>query len=267
MEVDVFLAAPNSGQIHPSLIRSVGGASLPRSVEGGRGLRVLPYAETLSALAWNFNRAWVAALNLSPRPKYFAMIHSDVIAPPGWLDTMFGLLQSENLDVISAVIPLRNTSGETSTALLVDSGSVAPGEEYRRLTMREAFGPESLGSSLFYARDLVRMFDPFEPEAPRLLLNTGLWLCRLGDWAEKVAFHQQDRIRRNGPVFHADFWPEDWDFSEQLAALNLRTAATIAVRVAHGDERCGYGRLWGAEHGEWHAKPAGFSVGPYGVRP
>lgn len=263
MSVDVFLAAPNSGQIHPSLIRSVGGASLPRSVEGGRGLRVLPYAETLSALAWNFNRAWVAALNMSPRPRFFAMIHSDVIAPPGWIDTLFGLLQEQSLDVISAVIPLRNTSGETSTGLLVDSGPVAPGLdalEYRRLTMREAFGhDEAHESTIFRARDLVEIFDPVVPAAPVLLLNTGLWLCRFDAWAEKVAFRQQDKISRaSDGTFTADFWPEDWDFSEQIAALDLRTAATIAVPVAHGDDRCGYGRLWGAEHGAWHRKPGGF---------
>jgi hypothetical protein len=221
---------------------------------------------------------------MRPRPKYFAMMHSDIITEPGWLDVLVSILdgdaETRGCDVVSCVAPIRNATGLTSTGLCVrgqveeltgGGGRRVLGPNparlaYRRLTMREAFaravpaGREPLPPT-FGAADVTRMWG--EGDAVALLTNTGLFACRFDDWAEKVAVRQQDRITRAPDgSFEAEFWPVDFDFAEQCAALGLRVRATTRVPLAHGDERSRYGVVWGAQSDEWHARPGFPIAGP-----
>lgn len=174
-----------------------------------------------SLLANNFNRLWCQALNVRHKGEqldYFAMQHADVEPEPFWLDAMIEELERHNLDVLGAVVPIKDGNGLTSLALHDD------GNNWRakcRLTMTEAFRlPETFTS---------------EDVGSPLLLNTGLWVCRMGDWCKKVRFTINDRIVYDEKTdqYHAEVEPEDWYFSRLLHELNLRIGATRKVRLIH----------------------------------
>lgn len=61
-----------------------------------------------------FNRAWVEGV--IGGYDYFAMLHADVHAEDLWLDRMVGMLDDHSLDLVSCVIPIKDSSRSTSTA-------------------------------------------------------------------------------------------------------------------------------------------------------
>lgn len=183
-----------------------------------------------SLLTATFNSCWAAARNAweDGAADGFAMIHADVGAEPGWLDVLHQELEATGADVIAAVVPIKDAKGLSSTAV-DDTGNVW---RPRRLTMREAHAlPETFT----------------EREVPGLLLNTGLWLCRLGAWCLNARFHVKDRIVRNAEGrWVAEVQPEDWDFSRQCRQMGLKLAATRKVRVRHhGDTVWSNQEVWG----------------------
>jgi hypothetical protein len=172
------------------------------------------------ALAHGFNLLWCEALNGRKRGEYthFAMQHSDVEPEAGWLDVLLAELDRTGLDVLGVPVPLKDTRGLTSTAVGRDDGF--DWMPKRRLTLTEVHAlPET-----FTSADL---------DGP-LLLNTGLWVCRLGDWSERVCFTINDRIATDPDgVFTALVEPEDWHFSRQLHRLGVTVGCTRMVRLAH----------------------------------
>jgi SAM-dependent methyltransferase len=92
-----------------------------------------------------------------------------------------------------------------------------------------------------------------------LLLNTGLWLCRLGAWAttpDDLVFKVSDCIRKekNGRRV-ARCKPEDWDFSRQCRSRGLKLMATRAVRILHcGDTPYDNASAWGWDQ-DWQNGP------------
>ena len=173
-----------------------------------------------SLLANSFNQLWAAARNGFEAGEIdgFAMIHADIEAEAGWLDVLHREMLASGADIISTVVPIKDDRGLSSTA--VDD----TGDPWlvRRLTIREAlklpltFGDAAVGGPL--------------------LLNTGLWLCKLGPWCLDVHFRIHDAIRREGNRWIARVQPEDWDFSRQLRAKGLSLKATRAVKVNHFGE-------------------------------
>ncbi len=153
------------------------------------------------------------------------MIHADMGAQPCWLDTLRDEMEKYGADVISTIVPIKDDRGLTSTA--IDN----PDDPWivRRITMKEAL-------------NLPTTFGDKEAGGP-LLLNTGLWLVKLGPWCLeenedgtiKHRFHIRDTIRRekNAGRRVARVQPEDWDFSRQMRRAGLKLAATRAVRVEH----------------------------------
>ncbi len=172
---------------------------------------------TLLPLA--FNQAWAGVLDLrdSGVPvRYFAMIHDDITPEPWWLDTLIDELERLNADVVSAIVPIKDDKGLTSTA--VYTGDIwLP----RRLSMAEVMElPETFGE---------------EDVAGPLLLNTGLWVADITKpWANEVCFDFMNRIRRtsNGERV-AECVPEDWLNSHRLNELGCKLYATRKVRVEH----------------------------------
>lgn len=200
-----------------------------------------------SILTSNFNRAWATALNLrSQGVTHFAMLHADVGAPPGWLDTLFAEMDRLGADVVSAVVPLKTEHGLTSTAIGTESVYLN-----RRLSMREVFQlPETFGAADVEA--LTGMRGP-------LLVNTGLFLADLRKpWASecddegrlKWAFRFANEIRRDPKTgaFRAFVASEDWLLSHHLASVGARVYATRKVPCFHvGTHRYLSGKPWG----EW----------------
>ncbi len=198
-------------------------------------LNVVMRMQESSLLAHNFNALWCQALNLHRRSglDYFAMIHADIEPPDGWLDTLVDELEAKQLDVLGVAVPIKDVRGVTSTALAREDGD--PWRVHCRLTMSDLHRlPET-----FTAADI--------PGGRPLLLNTGLWVCRFGDWCRKVRFTINDRIvvDKDGDYI-PQVEPEDWYFSRLLNELGLRVGCTRKVDVGHrGHMTFGNTRVWG----------------------
>lgn len=220
--------------------------------------RVRPQSSVLTDA---HNQGWACALNMTPRPPIFAQQHSDIVAEPGWLDTLVEEMARVGAGLISAAVAIKDTRGLTSTTVLDPVTRM-----HRRLTMREIMRlPET-----FSAQDI-----PWAPPGAILCTNTGLWACRFGDWAEKIRFTIRDYIAQdeNG-VWCAGFWPEDWQFAEDAHNLGVKVFATRKVSVGHiGGFPFKNDRPWGSlDEDNWHpqdppligrAWPPGAHLGGY----
>lgn len=187
-----------------------------------------------SLLAQNFNNLWTAALNMVHRGQqvdYFAMQHADIEPQDWWLDTLIEEMEAKDLDVLGVAVPIKDTQGLTSLALDRQGDTWSP---LCRLTMSEIYSlPET-----FTSQDLGHP----------LLLNTGLWVCRFGEWAKKVRFTINDRIVFDKRLdrYLAQVEPEDWYFSRLCHELGLRIGATRKIQLAHrGDMAFSNAHPWG----------------------
>lgn len=183
-----------------------------------------------SLLASNFNQLWCEALNQAHQGRgfdYFAMLHDDVgpldHGPERyWLDLLIAELEAHNLDVLAAVVPIKDSRAMTSMALQHPDDEWMP---FARLSMHDVFQlPET-----FTAADLGRP----------LLLNTGCWVAKWNqEWCRQVHFSVEDRIAFNRSCnrYQAQTVPEDWHFSKQLNSLGLKIGATRKIRVHHRGE-------------------------------
>lgn len=208
--------------------------------------RVLERGLGGSLLAMTFNALWCEALNLRAElgVTHFAMLHADVAAQTCWADVLLAEMAATGAGVVSAVLPIKDDRGLTSTAVGTRGRQW---DGFRRLTMAEV---QSLPET-FTLADLG-----LSEHAHTLLVNTGCFLADLRQpWCEKVWFEVRDRISR-GPdgKFRADNWPEDWHLSQQLQRLGVPVAATRKVRAVHEGRRgYGNGAAWGTwQHDEAH---------------
>jgi hypothetical protein len=227
MSANVFIGVPHHDQIAPQALSGLFLATDQHhysiNTEGG------------SLLALMFNLLWCRALNQRPTRQltHFAMHHSDIEAPPGWLDVLVHEMDNVGADILSAVIAIKDNRGLTSTGWQDPET-----KQIRRLTMYEAV-------------DLPLTFDASSAPAPghRLMVNTGLWVCDFTKpWVEEVCFNIADGI---GKDKDGRFWPkaipEDWGFSMWAADKGLKVCATRAVKVIHHG-RAGYSNdiPWGS---------------------
>jgi len=242
---DCILAIPNAGNVSAGVIGSVMNASAVRKValQVGRPCSILTHA---------FNLSWCDALNMKPRPKFFAMHHADISAETGWLDKLIEELERVDCDVLSAVVPIKDMRGLTSTMILdVENAS------YRRITMRElAPHCETCSAAIPSDRTHCSACDeagapctaipplpvsfrapevPWAPERGILGINTGLWVCKLDAWAESICFHNTERNKRNAETgdMVPIVMPEDWNFGIDLHMKGLSVYATRAAKLRH----------------------------------
>ena len=177
-----------------------------------------------SLLAQNFNALWCMALNFvhaGEQIDYFAMQHADIGPEIHWLDKLINELERKDLDILGVAVPIKDGHGTTSLAI--------DGDDYWRpkcrLTMHELFRLPAT----FTSDDI----------GGRLLLNTGLWVCRFDpQWVKKVHFTINDRIAfdQASNNYHAEVEPEDWFFSRLCHELGLKIGATRIVRLIHQGE-------------------------------
>lgn len=209
----VLVAVPNRG----SVSHGTAAALLRMGRTPVHGVRF----HSSSLLTLTFNSLWATALNERPAGvTHFVMLHDDVVPlDDGWLDALVGAFAASGADVLSAVVPIKDARGLTSTAFL-DPRTRA----MTRLTATEAVA-------------LPPTFDAAAAGHPgRVVLpNTGLWVCDFTrPWVERVCFTMRDRLFRDAAGhWVAQCYSEDWDFGVQCHALGLRVAATTAVRVVH----------------------------------
>ena len=191
-------------------------------------LNVVVRARQISALCWNFNTLYAEALN-DRDADYFLLIHADIVPydPTFWIRKLISELNGANADILSAVVPVKNKTGITSTA-----AQSAEHPTPRRLTMREAYQLPVT----FKARDIAELYGWSEHKDQQLLVNTGCMLLdlrRKRNVFEKMYFYTRDGIEKRDGKFVATFAPEDWNFARDAHANGLTLAATRAVKVMH----------------------------------
>ena len=205
---------------------------------------VVPDFAMGSLLPHVFNTLWVRALRGRKTHGFthFAMIHSDVDPELWWLEKLMEFIQYTEADVVSTVIPIKDSRGLTSTGgiAITDDGPLV-----RRLTMVEAHSlPQVFGKKdLPWGEDMA------------LAVNTGLWVCDLRkDWVNEFHFHQDDAIvskileNHDEPVPFANTSPEDWNASLDWDSYGATVMATTGVKVRHfGDIGFTNAEPWG----EW----------------
>lgn len=227
----VFLGMPGYGSVAPGAARGFWRATADPSL-------IWEYREG-SLLASNFNKLWCVALNRVRRGQridYFAMIHADVQPQDFWLDVMIDELERHSLDVLCAVVPIKEPM-RGCTSLALDHEGGGDWEPKCRLTMHEVYR-------------LPETFTSEDVGAP-LLCNTGLWVCRFDQsWAPLVHFEVRDRIVLDEAtgLYRPQVEPEDWGFSRTCHQLGLRLGATRKVRLTHrGDAEFPNFQPWGQE--------------------
>lgn len=214
----VFLGMPGYGSVSMPAARGYFLASTMHQVDFG-------YSQS-SLLANGFNQLWCAALNRQAKlgdVDYFAMQHADIEPNPGWLDAIIDELESNDLDILGVVAPIKDQHGLTSIAV----GDESTNWRVKcRLTMKEVFQlPETFTS------------DDIDGQ---LLLNTGLWVCRFNpNWVTKVHFEINDRIIQDTKtgLYRPEVEPEDWFFSRLCHELGLKIGCTRKVKLLHRGEQ------------------------------
>lgn len=192
------------------------------------------YPKQTSLLANGYNEMWCYAINSKTEAnlKWFAVLHADIVPDDFWLDTLIAEAETHDADIMSAVVPIKDPNGVTSTAI---SGRT-PFDRYARITMYElAQLPPT-----FAAIDAVGVCQwELKPEhrqkLPFLLVNTGCFVCRLDrPWIYDVHFTIRDQIRIGvGNKLSAHVEPEDWHFSRRIAECGGKVMATKKVNVHH----------------------------------
>lgn len=208
-----------------------------------RTRQIMYKIQQTSLLAGGCNNLWCDALNNRTRAnlKWFAMLHADVVPEDWWLDTLIGIAETNDADLVSAVVPIKDSQGVTSTAI----STMDPFRRYCRLTMQQINHPKmprtfsidtlkNLSTDSDFAT-LAPAFQPDYNDTPYLLVNTGCFVCRLDKpWSNQVFFTIRDRIEQAlGGVFVASQEPEDWFFSRAVASAGGRVLATSQIRVEH----------------------------------
>jgi hypothetical protein len=208
----VFLACPSYGPVEPEMAMGIAGAARRREVTA-RNTRV-------SLLALNCNLLWCEALNrrgTAQHPDHFAMLHADIGPETGWLDKLLDERERVGADVLSAIVPIKDDRGQTSTAVETEA-------DVRRLSVSELDG-------------LPPTFDvsALGPPGSILLANTGLFVCDFSQpWVEQVWFEIIDTIERNAEgIFEPLNLPEDWNFSRKCAALGVKVFVTQIIKLDH----------------------------------
>ncbi len=153
-------------------------------------------------------------------------MHADVIpTEPLWLDKLMNEMETHQADIISAVIPIKDSRGLTSTA--IESNN--PWKP-KRLTMHEIF---KLGPTFTH---------------PDLLVNTGLILINITKpFADKLWFRFEDTIINDGKEFKSYVMSEDWLLSRDARKLGASIYATRTVACEHiGSNRFSNTFEWGS---------------------
>jgi len=153
-------------------------------------------------------------------------------------------------DLLSAVVPIKNEQGLTSTAILLPGGPLGG---FYRLSMAQVLHPAfPVTFDIHMAvKALVGL-----PEGLRetgmpseaLLVNTGCMVVRLDrPWAdERIWFEDLNRIIRINGALQAICKSEDWNFSHRAAQAGGNVMATKSIKLTHrGASDFSSSQIWG----------------------
>lgn len=232
----VVLGMPHYGPVHMAAAKAFWHCA-------SAGCHVQHVTCEASLLANGFNSLLGAALSLRESGyKFFVMLHGDIVPEPFWVDMLLAELMRLNADLVSAVVPIKDGRGLTSTGI---DDAKDPWTPLKRLTLKEV-------------HRLPETFNAEDAGFPhhRLLVNTGCWIMRLDThYADRVRFTIRDQLLKDGQAYKPQVIPEDWDFSRQVQAAGGKVYATRKVRLAHlGGAHYRNDQPWGAwDHDEAYA--------------
>lgn len=220
-----------------------------------------------------FNQFWANAISIQEatgKLTHFAMLHDDIVPESGWLDILMEDLLLSGAVMVSAVVPIKDPLGLSSTAI---DNPKDPFQVERRLSMHEI-------------EKLPLVFGSGDCGYPdRLLLaNTGCWVCDLthpmfhernSDGSLKIHFTINDQVKwidggmftlhyENGTVAEPYVYeshdkaskriqdlgkpdwnirehgrytvrvdPEDWQFSRKIGQAGGKVLCTKRVSLSH----------------------------------
>ena len=80
---------------------------------------ILHRLQQTSLLASACNNLWCDALNkrMQDNLKWFVLVHADVVPEPMFADKLIAIAEKHDADLVSAVIPIKDENGLTSTAI------------------------------------------------------------------------------------------------------------------------------------------------------
>lgn len=212
-----------------------------------------------SLLAANCNTLWAAALNVQKEHgiKWFAMLHSDIAPEQNWVDKLIEIAERENADLLSALVPIKDQSGITSTAIEIQGATHFP---WMRLSQHQIHHPSfpktfdcaQAIKALAELPENLRVVEPSKknPETAQveLLVNTGCMIVRLDQpWSPRIKFTITDELLANseGKYYHKVL-PEDWMLSKMVRSWGGRVMATSEIKVDHiGSAFYNSENLWG----------------------
>ena len=195
-------------------------------------LRVRSVRMTCSLLPMAFNHLWCNARNpyqwgdgTIGTADFFAMLHADMWAEPGWMRKLIEICIANDADAVSAVCAIKSEDGLTSSGACVNG----PLNPHHRATMKQlAKMPKT-----WTARDMG-----YEDTAT--LINTGCWVwdVRRPLAQQFTGFHFWDQVHRledgNGNVrWMPSNEPEDWRFSQWAYENGGKLLNTREVRTEH----------------------------------
>ena len=244
---NVMLAIPTyDGNVHYGAAQGLFRGSWKHDV------KIQPSNQT-SLLASGVNRLWAAALNRADAGDitHLAVLHADIEPCDGWIDVLIEEMEKKGVSFISAVSPLKDSRGITSTGIGEPGLAWSP---IRRFAMKEIMGfPETFNAE-----------DTGNPDKV-LLLNTGCWVADLRDprFATKNAnnegvafFTINDRTVYTDNQWIYQVESEDWFFSRRLHELRIPMAATRKVSLLHhGSAAFSNNSEWGTEECDEDLRP------------
>lgn len=233
----VFVGMPTyDGTAHAAACQAV--YITPTDTRKADGIEYFPCIHGGSLLSNNMNQLYVMALNGREKYnfKWFAMLHADMEPGNHWLDVLIDEAEEHGADMMTAVVPIKDERGVTSTGIAHPKHNLAP---YLRLTQHQVNHSEFPDTF-----DLDACVDALArlpeglciPDAPRtrLLVNTGAMVVRLDrPWSEKLVFSTAEHIIKVRGKFVAKVESEDWRFGKLLADLGGKVMATRKLEIRH----------------------------------
>ncbi len=213
-----------------------------------------------SGNGWNdFNNCWCEVLNQYEAGSltHAAMLHSDITPASGWLDTLIDEMDRLKADFISAVSPIKDRRGVTSSGIGDPRNRWVP---FRRFTVRELCTGQLDGMDCTFG-ETFNAADVGYPGAI-LLHNTGCWVADLRNdkWRTTdetgclEAFFDFPRRVSRGPdgKWTGNCESEDWYISRKMHQLGLDTYINRGVRLVHqGTAEYPNNEPWGTNfHGD-----------------
>lgn len=205
-----------------------------------------------SLLAWGFNQLYATALNMREEHdiKWFVMLHSDVVPEPMWMDKIIDIAEANEADLLSVVMPFKDNSGITSTAIADPSNAFTP---YTRLTLKQVLDknfPETFDMEIAHVALTMGIDKQLRlPGLPlyHLHVNTGCMAMRIDrEWSQELFFNISDRIVFNNGKYMPVVLSEDWALSSMVADCGGKVMATKAIKAQHiGTANYSNQALWG----------------------